>query len=94
MLENTQRLISTLFSSIVSFLKNVNVPGMEFSFLTFIIGIFLFAMLASFLLAFFGFGHNFTAAELGGMYHDKVSAKAKKDGKTFWQRAKEILKTE
>lgn len=51
-------------------------------------------MLSAFLLAFFGFGGRFGAASLGGMYHDKVSANAKKDGKTFGQRVKEILKTE
>lgn len=77
MLESTKQLISTLFSSVVTFLKGVRVPGMEFSFLTLIIGVFLFAMLASFLLAFFGFGHNFSASELGGMTRDKVTASRK-----------------
>lgn len=77
MLETTKQLISTLFSSVVTFLKGVQVPGMKFSFLTLIIGVFLFAMLASFLLAFFGFGHNFSASELGGMTRDKVTASRK-----------------
>ena len=77
MLESTKQLISTLLTSVVSFLKGVQVPGMNFSFLTLIIGVFLFAMLASFLLAFFGFGHNFSASELGGLTRDKVTASRK-----------------
>lgn len=94
MQDSTANIISNLFSSIVTMCKNINVPGMNFSFFGMWVGVFLFAMLSAFLLAFFGFGGRFGAASLGGMYHDKVSAKAKKDGKTFGQRVKEILKTE
>lgn len=75
MLESTKQLISTLFSSVVTFLKGVQVPGMKFSFLTLIIGVFLFAMLSAFLIAFFGFGGQFSPAELGAMTRDKITAR-------------------
>lgn len=92
MLEKTENIISTLFSSIVNMCKNITVPGMDFSFLGMWIGLFLFAMLSAFMLAFFGFGGSFGASSLGSMYHDRITGEAKKEGKTFRDKVKETLK--
>lgn len=77
MLESTKELVSLLFFQISAFLGRVTVPGMEFTFKTFFIGIFLFAMLVMFLRGFFGFGDSFAPAELGKLTGDKIRANRK-----------------
>lgn len=75
MLESTKELLSTLFFQISAFLGRVTVPGMTFTFKTFFIGVFLFAMLVLFLRGFFGFGDTFAPVELGKLTRDKITAR-------------------